>query len=343
MGTAVAIDKFRDALLITAFVFVMMLLIEYLNVLTQGVWTHGLRHGGWQAYLLAVLLGAFPGCLGAFVVVTLYEHGIVSLGALVATMIATSGDEAYVMLAMVPRSFAVLTVMLVVVAIGAGILVDWYLRASRRQVAPPAHEYVLHKEVCECYPRGHILQQWRECTLARGMLAATMGLFLVALLIGDIGPSQWNWVRISLLLASAVGLFIVCTVPEHFLEEHLWDHVVKQHVPRIFLWTIGTLFAIVVLNLYLHLDEVVQASPLTVLVVAGLVGIIPESGPHLLFVTLYAQRTIPFSILLTSSIVQDGHGMLPLLAHSRKDFVVVKAVNLAIGLAIGLVVLAAGR
>ncbi|HMB15715.1 MAG TPA: hypothetical protein VKN62_05315, partial [Pelovirga sp.] len=58
--------------------------------------------------------------------------------------------------------------------------------------------------------------------------------------------------------------------------------------------------------------------------------------PHLVFLTLYSQGAIPFSILLASSIVQDGHGMLPLLADSRRDFFQVKAINLVIGLGVGL-------
>ena len=73
-----------------------------------------------------------------------------------------------------------------------------------------------------------------------------------------------------------------------------------------------------------------------------LIGLIPESGPHLVFVTLFARGAIPFSILLASSIVQDGHGMLPMLAQSRRTFVVVKAINFAVGLAAGAVALALG-
>jgi len=60
------------------------------------------------------------------------------------------------------------------------------------------------------------------------------------------------------------------------------------------------------------------------------------------FVTLYAQGSIPLSILLASSIVQDGHGMLPMLADSRRKFVVIKAINFAAGLLIGTVALALG-
>jgi len=41
-------------------------------------------------------------------------------------------------------------------------------------------------------------------------------------------------------------------------------------------------------------------------------------------------------VLLANSIVQDGHGMLPLLADSRRDFLRVKLINFAVGLLIGL-------
>jgi len=86
-------ETLTHALMITGFVFLMMLVIEYVNVLTRGAWQEGLRGNRWQQYLLASLLGATPGCLGAFTVISLYSHRVVSLGAVVAAMIATSGDE----------------------------------------------------------------------------------------------------------------------------------------------------------------------------------------------------------------------------------------------------------
>ena len=71
------------------------------------------------------------------------------------------------------------------------------------------------------------------------------------------------------------------------------------------------------------------------MLMACLIGLIPESGPHLVFVTMYAQHSIPFGVLLASSVVQDGHGLLPLLAHSRRAFITVKGVNFLFGLAAG--------
>ena len=90
-----------------------------------------------------------------------------------------------------------------------------------------------------------------------------------------------------------------------------------------------------VLTEHLHLESTIREGKWIVLLVACLVGLIPESGPHLIFVTFYAQGTIPLSILLASSIVQDGHGMLPMLAHSKRSFLEIKIINFMIGFLCG--------
>lgn len=98
-----------ESLMITGFVAAMMMLIEYLNVFSRAKWARCLARGRMSQYLLASLLGATPGCLGAFTVVAMYSHGAVSFGAVVAAMIVTSGDEAFVMLALIPKTALALT------------------------------------------------------------------------------------------------------------------------------------------------------------------------------------------------------------------------------------------
>jgi hypothetical protein len=132
-------------------------------------------------------------------------------------------------------------------------------------------------------------------------------------------------------------LFIVSTVPEHFIKEHLWGHVIKKHLPRIFLWTFGAFVLIYVLEGYLDIEQWISNNVIWMLVIAVLIGIIPESGPHLIFLTLFVNGTIPFSILIASSIVQDGHGALPLLAESRKSFIYMKGINMIVGFIVGFI------
>jgi len=331
------ISIFEHALMITGFVFVMMLVIEYINVQTRGVWHDSLRKSKWKQYLLSGFLGATPGCLGAFTVVALYSHRIVSFGALVATMIATSGDEAFVMLAMFPGKAILLTLIIFVIGIISGYLSDKFLSLKFLDKEVQLHKLALHEEgVCICYPKGRILTQLRHCSFQRALLIAFLLIFVIGLIFGGIGPKNWNWIKITLLIASSVSLFIVTTVPEHFLNEHLWEHIVKVHVPRIFLWTFGALFAMHFIVNVLHLEHWIAANKLVILIIACLVGLIPESGPHMIFVTLFAQGAIPFSILIASSIVQDGHGMLPMLAESKRGFVAVKLLNLFVGFLIGI-------
>jgi len=329
--------------MITGFVFVMMLVVEYLNVLTQGSWQRTLTRRKWGQYLLAAFLGAAPGCLGAFAAVAMYSHGILSLGAVTAAMIATSGDESFVMLAMIPKQALWLFAILFVLAIVTGALTDVIFNS--KSVKAEAHHGLMevhHEAVCQCFPRGHILQQWRRCVPSRGILATVLAIFVLALILGWVGPSTWNWIRVTILIVSATGLFIVSTVPDHFLNDHLWKHVARQHVPRVFLWTFGALIVMHILTEHLYLEDTIRQSRWAVLLIACAVGIIAESGPHLIFVTLYAQGTLPFGIFLASSIVQDGHGMLPMLAHSRPVSVKIKVINFAVGLIIGAAALALG-
>ncbi|MBK7930052.1 MAG: arsenic efflux protein [Bryobacterales bacterium] len=337
----ITLDAVETALLITSFVAVMMLLIEYLNVLTMGAWRLRLSSHRWGQYLLAALLGATPGCLGAFVVVAMYSHGALTLGALITAMIAASGDEAFVMLALIPRQALLIMAILVITGIAVGVLVDWL--SGNRRTSRPADCLALHlRQECACVPRGQLLRQWRECTAARGALTISLALFLAALAAGRLGPAGWNWIRVSLVLTSAIALLIAATVPDHFLEEHLWRHVVKRHAPRVFLWTLGALIAMQLLTSVLHLRTLSQEGKWGLLVAACLIGLIPESGPHLIFVTLYAGSALPFSVLLASTVVQDGRGMLPMLAHSRREFLLVKAVNFVTGLGLGGLAMAAG-
>jgi hypothetical protein len=334
------VNVFNRAIMITGFVFVMMLLIEYINVQTNGKWQQKLVRHNWGQYILAAFLGALPGCLGAFVVVAMFSHRILSLGAVVAAMIATSGDESFVMLALIPDKAILLTLLLFVIGIGAGAVTDLL---AARHVIPMVRVceglQVHDVENCTCYPRGEILQQWKQLSPFRTILMIFLSLFFITIAAGQIGPNEWNWMRISILLLSAISLFIVATVPDHFLEEHLWEHIAKQHVTRIFLWTFATLVLMYVLINQFHIESVIRDNQWIVLSGASLIGLIPESGPHLMFVTLYAEGIVPFGILMASSIVQDGHGMLPMLAQSKRAFIVIKIINLIIGFLFGALVI----
>jgi len=349
----------KQTLLITFFVLSMMLIIEYLNVFTKGLWSKGLEKSKIKQVLLGSFLGVTPGCLGAFTAVSLFIHDIIGNGALTATMIATSGDEAFAMLALFPEKALILNVIIFVIAVFSGWLVDRIFKKKFLSQASEKHLHVHEIPECTGFSRHTFWKQLRHITPTRALMIMSI-LFFVSFITLDeklaskgfqgllkIGTTKLTdsdpvWIKITFFTVLFLSTVVILIVNDHFLEKHLWGHIIKKHFSKIFLWTFFTLLFIALLMKHFDLHQLIQQNMFWVLVAAVLIGIIPESGPHLIFVILFASGNIPFSILLASSIVQDGHGSLPLLAESRRSFIIVKLLNVAVGFFIGLAGLAIG-
>ncbi len=387
----------QETLMITSFVILMMLLIEFVNVLTRGKLVKKLSKNTFYQVLTGTLLGLLPGCIGTFTAVSLYTHRLLSFGALVATMIATSGDEAYFMLALIPREALLIFAILSVVAIITGVIVDKVFK-KQNFAAPHDFSFEIHEKDCGETPS--CLFSFKNFTfLPKRLYLILIVLSVVTLtLVGWVGHSHSDklmfslpdketsqlveisdveseevqidsheghnhetehqhseecdheteanvdqhdhdhgidWVKLSILLTSLLSLIIIVFSSDHFITKHLWDHVLKKHLLKIFLWVFGTMIAISVLLNFSEFGVWIYENMFFILIIAVLLGLVPQSGPHLVFVVLFIQGVIPFSILLASSIVQDGHGSLPLLAESKKSFVFMKIINILVGLLIG--------
>ena len=325
----------REAVTITIFVFSMMVLVDWLNVLSRGGMTTALRGRKWREYLLSSALGATPGCLGAFMNVSLYVHGLIGFGALVGGMIATSGDESYVMLSLFPGKALILFGGLFIAGIVFGAISDWL--ATRMHIAPC--------EGCrlqEVHPEEFVKSRWdvlRSGLRHPSSFGLLFFLLMIALLVlsvlGVIGPTSWNWMRTTLIVLLTLGTFLGLSSSQHYLKDHIFNHILRRHIVPVFFWTFGALLVMSFLPSQETVSVFLQHHMLWVFLFAGLLGIIPESGPHMIFVMMYASGIIPFSVLFVSSFVQDGHGMLPLLSVSVRDSLRVKAFNLVFGLAVG--------
>jgi len=337
------LSVFKQSLTITLFVFTMMLLLDYFNVLTKGKVNNLIKGKQWRQYTISSFLGSTPGCLGAFLNVSFYVHGLISFGALVGGMIATSGDEAFVLLAMVPRQAMFLFALLFIFGIVFGWLSDKIAKMLKLKTCSHCTLQVVHdNQETNFFSKQLLIKNYIKPSPVRIMLVSGAGIITIAVILGLLGSSSWNIKQIILLFLSVISFGIIATVPEHFLKEHIWKHVIKKHVVRIFLWSFSAIIFIELGFQYWNIEEFVQQHMELVGLFAVLLAIIPESGPHMIFVMLYAKGLIPFSILLASSIVQDGHGMLPLLSYTIKDSILIKIFNLVFGIIIGLAFYLAG-
>ena len=400
------LEVLRNAVLITGLVLIMMLMIEYCNIGSHGSLFARLKSSGINQVLIGTLLGLVPGCIGGFAAVSLFTHKLLSFGALTAMMIASSGDEAFVMLATMPLKALLLFAILGALAIVTGLVCDRYLFKEQNFAFCP-DGYEIHKEHDSSIASPFRLSSYKDAlrrpSRERLLLLAGIALFVVALLSGFAGHDHAGhdhavhqeaalhqevahnlelheevehnhalhghathqeslqeiieerhlstftlhlldeeWMNCLFAIMSIVTLLFTATAKEHFIKEHLWHHVIKRHLLSIFLWTLGGLAVCQIGVQYLNIEEWVSSNMIFVILLAVAVGIIPESGPHLVFVTLYLNGIVPFSVLLANSISQDGHTALPLLASSRKTFLKAKAVNIIIGAVVGILLYLSG-
>jgi len=325
---------FRHSLIITILVFAMMVLVDYINVATKGRMAALMKGGLWRQYLTASFLGATPGCLGAFMNVSFYVHGLLTFGAMVGGMVATSGDEAFVMLALFPRQAFLLFALLFIVGILLAWISDHLARAFGINPCEECKLQIVHtEELSEPLSWGRAWTNLRKPSLHRYLLLGFFLLVLFGVGFGIIGPGGWKKWTFAVILF--LGLLATVTSSSHYLKGHIWDHLLVRHIWRVFLWTFFALLLVETGLRYWDLKGFVSGHMMWVFLIAAFLGVIPESGPHLIFVMMYSQGVIPFSVLLVSSLVQDGHGMLPLLSYTVKDSILIKLFNLGFGLLIG--------
>ena len=434
------IDILRNSVLITGLVVVMMMMIESLNIESKGMLFKGLRKTKVGQVVVAALLGSVPGCMGGFATVSLYTHRLFSFGALVAMMIASSGDEAFVMLAMIPDQALMIFAGLFVLAVIVGVAVDFiYDRRHVKHCAKHEHEecgmdagcdtgYAVHEghegADCHCHSEGRSfadaqddrrdaqddrrdaqddrkdVQDDRKRHYGWKRIAMFVGLavFIAALATGRLGHEHHHdhdhihaegmahihddgnihedghvhdhghiheheaghghlheaehghqheagalhidllsedWMNVLFAGLSVIVLFVLLFASDHFVEEYLWNHIVKKHLPVIFAWTFGVLLVLGIALQHFDITHWISDNTALMILLATAIGMIPESGPHMIFVTLYAAGVVPMPVLLASCISQDGHASLPLIAESKKSFAYAKLINCIIALAVG--------
>ncbi|OIP41144.1 selenocysteine protein [Candidatus Desantisbacteria bacterium CG2_30_40_21] len=332
-------ENLEQALIITLLVLVMIMLVDYIEVLTRGRLSILMKGGHFRQYIISSAIATTPGCLGAFMNVSFYIHGLLSFGALTGSMIAASGDEAFVMLAMFPGQALTLFGILFILGIVFGWIIDKLAPLLRVKPCLACKLSELHLDDKGCKPLNwkDVWEHLRQISLVRFLLLSIFLIFFLMLIGGVVAAEASTIERGAIIAVILLALFIILTVSEHYLEEHIWNHIIKKHLWRVFLWSFLALVVVDIGLKHWNLESFAQTHMVWIIFIAALVGIIPESGPHLIFVVMFSQGIIPFSVLLTSAIIQDGHGMLPLLSYAPKDAALIKMINIVIGLSCGLI------
>lgn len=263
----IILEALRDATSISVFVVVLMTVIEVINQKSKGKLLTFANESHVGTVLISSVLGVIPGCLGGLATTSMYNRKLITFGALMAMMVSTCGDEAFIMLATMPKTAIIIFCGLFILSLIVGFGID-LIGGKKKQAAIPEQNDITQEQAKE-----------------------------------------------------------------------RWYHVILHHFPEIFLWTFGIMAATAIAQNYLDINNWISQNTALMIVLATLIGCIPESGPHIIFITLYVSGVIPLPVLLASCISQDGHAALPLIAVDKKSFIKVKLIKCALALAVGFIAL----
>lgn len=122
----IVVTSMRDAFLaVTVFVAVMVLLFSWLQYSTSGRFVEFIRENKKLQPIIGALMGLTPGCGGAIVMMPMYARGYVTYGTVVATLIATLGDSAFVLIGAAVADSSFIAPMIAVHVISFVVGVTW--------------------------------------------------------------------------------------------------------------------------------------------------------------------------------------------------------------------------
>ncbi|MGV6812630.1 MAG: putative manganese transporter [Brevirhabdus sp.] len=276
---------------------------------------HALKNARGFQVPLAALLGATPGCGGAVVVVAAYSSGNVGFGAVVATLTATMGDAAFLLIATRPDAAAVVLPLSFIVGILSGWLVD---RFNTADLSPDT------SGSCKIAP---LIGRTRSKDLAYlvfaipGLVVGASQLFMIdtEAMFGGLTP-------VIALSGTAVGLLIWTTSPLQAMTNTTDSPVTRmaEETSFISVWVIGAYLAYDYLAVYAGLDIETWFSAVAPLLplLAIVVGFVPGCGPQVLVATLYINGALPFAALIGNAISNDGDALFPAIAVNPKAAVI---------------------
>ena len=310
----------------------------------SGALSNALKKGSALEVPIAALLGAFPGCGGAIIVVTQYVSGGVSFGALVAVLIATMGDAAFLLLARDPAVAA----LVFGVSFCSGVVVGFLATLIHRKPRPVQRMKSSRDQERESEELSTVFQQVFFVLLVPGVPIGLASAFQL-----DVPAGLAQWLHFDPVLAiGSVGTLLCVAI---WLSQPLdsWAARIRRcagsSATRELVVAETSFVTVWVAVGFLSFETLMYFTPVDLaglfaglgaggVLMATLIGFIPGCGPQILVTTLYLNGVVPFSALLANAISNDGDALFPALALAPRAAILATLCSAAPALLIGYLV-----
>ncbi|WP_369983900.1 putative manganese transporter [Thalassolituus sp.] len=269
---------------------------------------------------LAAFLGALPGCGGAIIVVTQFVHGKMSFGALVAVLISTMGDAAFLLIATKPD----IALLVYGLSMAGGIITGYLINLIHGSdyLKPLDKRDIPEHQAMPKLPQNLSYLFW--VLLLPGSLLGILNAFLVDTdaFFGPLASYEpTKWIGFS---GALVCLAIWLSQPlsswsARFAKKPELNRIRETVVAETSFISIWVIFGFLCYELLVAFTGLDLASSFRYLgalapLLAVAIGFIPGCGPQILVTTLYINGVVPLSSQIANAISNDGDALFPAIA-----------------------------
>ena len=269
-------------------------------------------------------LGSLPGCGGAIIVLTQYSRGKISFGSVVATLTATMGDAAFLLLAKDPKIGFLIMITGFLVGFVSGILVNKIHGKSFMKIN--GCDIIRLNCKPSNYKASKTLDIFWVTLLIPGIILGVLSAFQINLEEYFVNDIIENPITFFGFFAGSLCL-IMWIIPVisglKYSPSKSDENVIRRTVADSNFITTWVILAFLAYELTVHLgninlEAIFQSYFILIPLIGILIGFLPGCGPQILVTTLYLNGIIPLSAQIGNAISNDGDALFPAIALHPK-------------------------
>ena len=270
---------------------------------------------------ISAFLGAIPGCGGAIMVMSLFTRGVVSFGAVLAALISTMGDAAFLLLATKPQAALIILPVTFCTGIVSGYLVKPF---TKNFLQKKINRDFLITELPKNKTSNKFYLIW-FFFLIPGLALGIMNALNIetSYLLSDIDIIQ----LISFLLALYCVFLWVLNPLTDIQMASIHENSFRKVVDTTCFVTVWVIISFVIYELInistqgAIFESLKYFGPFIPLM-AIIIGFIPGCGPQIMITSMYVSGQLPMSAQIGNSISNDGDALFPAIAISAKAAII---------------------
>ncbi|MGX4599782.1 putative manganese transporter [Faecalimicrobium sp. JNUCC 81] len=349
-----------------------IVLFGYINYKTNENFTYIITKNKKLQPLIGALIGAIPGCGGSLAIIPLYIQGKLSFGAIVASLIASMGDAAFILISANFKVYLIVTIVGLITGILTGYIVDIFNLEIKLNLRKKQVSTLTRGTSCAC---NHGLSNNRENVKNQNskiykfayLMTHKVGykIYLLILLVGfafmTIAHSgieneiihsihELEEVLAVLGILSSI-IYTMCfkVVSNNYnidkddrssLKNILINGVAEISfiITWIFIAYLGYDFVVMLVGGEEYIANLVLYTGIGSVFIGALLGLIPGCGVQILLMSFYLKGNLPLGAVIANSISQDGDALFPIIALDKKSALWASIITTIPAILVGIIV-----